>query len=334
MIPLPLLDGDTFVIDNSALEGFQTCPRSAQYTISRRLRPTGERVPLKFGGIVHKVLETRYRAGTGMYEQTPEVTSAMLAVAGAEYAKWSPPEDDFRNYDCAVSLIQKYGEAYPYESFDIVSFTPDRPAIETPFALPLGVIHVDANFLIQPMQRDPTHGHLTPVGDPLSRFLSTIKILFTGKIDLIYRQSAGYYLMDHKTSSMATNMAEFELSHQFQGYTWAVETLLNEPVQGICINRVVCRKPTRTGSAFTFERKLIPTSRGILSEWRTDILHIIADYLEMSRRGYMPKHTAWCVGKFGTCPFHRVCLLDSPEQKEILLTSGDYQPNTWSPLTD
>ena len=138
---------------------------------------------------------------------------------------------------------------------------------------------------------------------------------------------------------MATNMAEFEISPQFYGYTHAVEHLTGEQVAGVVINRMVCRKPTRTGESFTFERKLIPVQRGLVQEWRTDVLHIITDYLESLRRDYFPKHTVWCVGKFGTCQFHKVCSLGddahalSP-QRNMMLFSGEYEENIWSPLHD
>lgn len=327
---LPLLDGNTLLVDNSSMESFQTCPRLAEYTISRRLRPSGDRVPLRFGGIVHRVLEARYRCGLPLYEQTPSVTASMIAIADQEFSTWQPPDGDHRNYDTCVSLIQKYGIAYPYESFEIVPLG-DHPAIEVPFALPLGVIPFMANAWVQDITRDAA-GHLTLHGEPYHKYLDMIHVTFSGKIDMIYRDQGGHYILDHKTASIATNMAEFELSHQFSGYVWAAENLLSTPIHGICINRIVVRKPSRTGEAFTFERKLIPVQRGTITEWRNDMLYMIADFVEMVRRGYLPKHTVWCVGKYGTCPFHRVCLLDSPEQREILLRSGDFESNTWTPL--
>jgi hypothetical protein len=329
-ICLPLVDGDTFVIDNSSIEGFQTCPRASQYTISRRLRPSGDRVPLRFGGIVHRVLETRYRFGNPLFEQTEDVTNAMLAVASEEFTKWTPPEEDYRTYDTTCRLIQKYGATYPYESFTIPTIN-DRPAIEIPFALHLGNLTINAEIWVQPLTRLP-NGALVTAGDPVLRPVKTIRVLWSGKIDMIYHDTGGTYILDHKTSSIATNMAEFELSHQFSGYVWAAEQLLSTIVSGICINRMVVRKPTRTGDPFTFERKLIPVSRFHIVEWSTDMLYIISDFIEMVRRGYLPKHTAWCVGKFGTCPFHRVCTLPSDEQRELVLTSGEYEPNTWTPL--
>ncbi len=345
MIPLPLLDGDTLIIDNSSLELQTTCPRSAQYGLCMRRRTTGEKVALKFGGIAHKVLETRYLSAAPLYEQTPMVQNTMIAVAETEFngiegvkPAFHPPEDDYRTLDRMIALVEAYGKNYPHEPFDIIRLPDGRPFVEVPFALPFGEIDTNADFLVQDLQRNPD-GTLSAVGEPTVRHIPILKIVFCGKIDLAYRMSGGLYILDHKTSSIATNMAEFVLSHQFQGYTWAAETLLGEPITAVVINRMVVRKPTRTGEAFAFDRMINATQRGLVTEWKSDILHIIADFVEMVRRGYMPKHTAHCVSKFGTCQFHKVCSLgDSPdalsEQRRIVLESGEYEENTWSPLAN
>lgn len=301
--PLPLVDGDTLMMDNSTLEKLTTCPRNAEYSVIQKLRGNTERVALRFGGIAHKCLETRYRAASAMYAQTPEVESVMVSVAEREFSAWTPPEDDFRNLDRMVDLIKNYGITYPFEDFEIIKTPDGKPAIEVPFAFPLGTV-------------------------------GGIKIVWIGKMDLIYTLNNGLYLMDHKTASMATNMDEFLISHQFYGYAWAAEQLFSRLVTGIMVNRMVCRKPTKTGIPFTFERKYIPVSRFLLDEWKTDCLHIIADFIEMARRGYFPKHTMWCTGKFGTCEFHKVCTLDSNAQRDVLLQSGEYTKNTWTPLAE
>ncbi len=324
MTPLPLLDGNTLLIDNSSLESFTTCPRQAQYAIARRLRPTGDRVPLRFGGIMHKVLEARYRT-VAPYEQTPDVEAVMVAVAQKEFLDWVPPEDDYRNFDRMVDLIHRYGVQYPFEPFTLVAFPDGRPFIEVPYAVPMGRIAVNGELWVSDIAN--------PSAAPQLVKLDALNVVWTGRIDMAYRYNGGLYILDHKSSSMATNMAEFEIAHQFYGYTWATEQLLGEPVNGVVINRVVVRKPSRTGEPFTFERKLIPVQRGLVAEWHNDCLHIVSDFVEMCRRDYLPKHTAWCVGKFGTCPFHPVCTLDTPEQREVMLTSGNYERNDWSPLT-
>jgi len=302
--PISPLEGSVLLIDNSALEFMQTCPRSAQYSIVRRLRPNVDKAALHFGGIIHKVLETRYRLGNlPGYPQDSLCQMKMLETAEKEFSQWSPPEEDFRNLSCATSVILEYGKTYPEEDFQIATFADGTPCIEVPFALPLGKV-----------------GETT--------------IVWQGRIDLVYTMpfGPGLYVMDHKTASIATNMDEFVISHQFYGYAWAVEQLLGRSVLGTVINRIVVRRPTRTGTAVTLERRFNQSSHFLIDEWKNDILHICADLLENARRDYFPKHTAWCAGKFGTCPFLKVCSLDSMDQRELVLNSGEFVTNDWSPL--
>lgn len=306
-IPVPLVDGDTLVIDNSSLETFSTCPRQSQYTIIDRLRSTAERPALRFGGIVHKALAHRYFSKVPMLEQTPELTMEMIGIMAQEYSTWTPPEDDHRTFDYASRLIEKYGVEYRYEPFDVVTLPNGKPAVEIPFAFPLGAVTVNGK---------------------------RVKVLWTGRIDLGYSHAGSTYIVDHKTSSIATNMAEYELSHQFTGYEWAWTQLYGQPPAGITINRLVCRKPSKTGIPFTFDRKTIPYSPFRVEEWRRSILWSVHDFLQMAERGFFPMHTAWCVGKFGVCPFHKVCTVDDHAGRQLLLQSGEYENNPWSPLTE
>ena len=308
--PLPLHDGDTLLIDNSSLEHFTTCPRQAYYSIVRRLRASGERTALRFGGIVHKVLEARYRATTALHAQTEQVTQVMLATAEREFQNWTPPEDDYRNFSTVVELIRRYEEQYPFESFEVARDMGGNLLIEMPFAVPLGELDYEGRV---------------------------VKLVWTGRIDLVYvsTNGGGLYVMDHKTTSVMgpSYFSTFTIAHQLYGYAWAVQQLTGSKVQAVVVNAIGVRKPTRTGKAFEFERAVIPVSQNLVDEWQIDTLHIVSDFLENCRRGYAPKHTAWCVGKFGECPFRKVCTLDTVDQREVMLNSGEYQHNEWSPLT-
>jgi hypothetical protein len=323
MKPIPLYDGDTFVISNSSLSVFTECPRQAEYVISRDLRPTGERVAQKFGSIIHRVLETRYRTEIPMYEQNANVALAMIATAEKEHTGWHAGEDDHRTYDYTCALIEAYGKEFPYESFTILKLD-GRPAIEVPFIFRIGTLKIDQTLLVRD-RANPSH-------PPVERYVHNLQVLWSGVIDMIYEATGGVYVLDHKTSSIATNMVEFMLAHQFRGYERAAEHLLGVQVAGTCINRIVCRRPSRTGVPFSFDRRLFPTNRALLAEWDRDILHIVADFIEMCRRDYLPKHTAWCVGKFGTCPFFHVCSLGDDAQREVILGSGEFTTNNESPF--
>lgn len=320
---LPLVDGDTLFIDNSTLETFTTCARQAMYFAGLKRQGNGERVALKFGGIAHKVLEARYRAATSMYAQSPEVERVMVATAEKEYATWQPPMDDFRNYSCMIELIQRYGLEYPFENFDIVKTPAGVPMVEVPFALKLGTLTIDADLPVR--QSD---------GQISVRHVGTINLVWTGKIDIGAQLDNRLYIWDHKTTSVMgpSYFKEFDLSHAMIGYSWATEQILGRPVYGYVINAIGVRKPTKTGKAFEFVRQTYVLDRWKVDEWVTDTLHLVADFVENIRRGYAPKCTKWCFGKYGECQFFRVCSLP-PEQREFMLyQTTEFGDVTWSPL--
>ncbi len=331
MIPIPLLDGDTLLIDSSSTSDVMTCKRLAQYTFCLHKKPTGEKSALKAGGIAHKIMEYRYSTqGNPGYPQDSDMEAGMVAMAEKEYETWQPPEDDFRTFSNTVSMINAYGKAYPYEDFEVLKLSDGRPFIEVPFMRPFAELQVDSIFLVQSLKLTPTG--IQADGQPYQKHITFLKIVWIGRIDMAYKTAFGTYIMDHKTSTMASNTGEFTLAHQMYGYVDAAQYLLDSPITGFVVNRIVWRKPTKTGTPFTFERVVNQVSPFLLAEWKQDCLHIIADLVESIRRGYMQKETTWCYGKFGQCPFHKVCTLDSNEQRDIVLQSGEFVTNSWSPL--
>jgi hypothetical protein len=332
MIPLPLLDGDTLLLDNSSLETFTTCPRSAQYLVCEKRKSSTERSALKFGGIIHQALELRYLAASSMYAQTDEVQSVMMARLSKEFSTWQPPEEDFRTYTCATELIRLYGETYPFESFQVLKDSTGRPFVEMPFAVPIGQIDINDRIWVKPMAKN-VDGVVCQSAPLEERFVSTINLIWTGKIDLAYSLDGRNFILDHKTTSIMgpSYFTSFEDSHQLIGYSWAAEHLLGVPIHGFVVNAIGVRKPTKTGKAFEFIRKAFSVDKWQKDEWVSDTMHIVSDFIEMCRRGYLPKHRAWCVGKFGECQFRKVCTLP-PEQRQIMLSTGEYEDATWSPL--
>ena len=85
------------------------------------------------------------------------------------------------------------------------------------------------------------------------------------------------------------------------------------------------------------------TPRGVdLSVWQKK--YTAADFTLAARsglwgiinkcsQGYLPKHTKWCVGKYGPCEYKQVCGLE-PQYRELSLYSNEYRDVTWDPLTD
>jgi hypothetical protein len=296
MNPLPLVDGVLY-LDNSALELITTCPRQAQYYILHKREKSAERTALMFGGIIHKILEAKYKAITSPLETQ---TAIMLAVAADAFSTWTPDAEEFRNYDCAVRFVGEYQKLYGIEPFEV-------NAIETPFAVPIGEFVFGGK---------------------------TIKVIWQGRIDLVVKgMESKLYGIDHKSTSMMgpSYFREFDLSSQIKGYGWAIRETLGITLEGFIVNALGIRRPTKSGKPFEFQRYTVRFSNADLEEWKQDTLHVIASFLGGVEAEYLPRHTKWCVGKYGECQYYNVCVLPA-EHRATMLASGDYKPVTWNPL--
>lgn len=319
MTPLPLID-DALFIDNSSLERFTTCPRSAEYYLCRKRESSDDRIALQFGKNIHTILEARYKHNPNVDTSTSDL---MLAAARDAFSTWKFDDaEEFRNFSTACTFIEKYNTHYPLEGFEFLRLPSGQPAIEVPFAVPLGELEVDAVVSVR-----------SQTGDITERHLSTLKVIWTGRIDLILRREGRIFIMDHKTTSMMgpQYFKEFDLSSQVYGYLWAASTLLQQPVAGFIVNAMAFRKPTPKGKPYEFQRYPIPADDSLLKEWQVDTMHIVSDFVEMAKRAYFPKHTKWCVGKYGPCPYLPICSLP-PHQRDLMLMSGNYKTVEWNPL--
>lgn len=330
----PLVDGVLY-IDNSSMELFTTCPRQAYYYIIRRLELNKDKIALDFGNAFHCVLEYLYKKyGNSYRSQADNQDVINFAVSTISSLPVDPnelqdfhaarqlrtvqgllnppilitPQDDYRTVSYLVSGVEKYLRDHPAEVWSIATLPNGAPAVEVPFAMPIGTIDT------------ASWGKVT--------------IIWTGKIDLVYRSNGTLGLLDHKTTSMMGPQffTEFEFAHQMYGYNAAVEHIFNEPCTAITINGLGCRKPSRTGTQFEFNRHTIPISRPLLDEWHTDSLALVSDFLAHCERGYFPKATKWCVGKYGACQYRAVCSM-APQHRELALSTSEFRPVTWSPLT-
>ena len=318
---IPLVD-DCLFIDNSAQERIQTCARSAGFYLGHKREGNKPRTALSFGKNLHSILEERYR-NHGSYLANDGV-AAMVKVADQVFdpAVHQSDPDDYRNYGMAIAFIRKYASQYPMEDFEIVKFADGTLFVERPFAIPLGTLTINAEGLVR-----------NPDGTVTRRHISTITIVQKGRIDLAYRREGYLYGMDHKSTSIMGNQffAEFELSSQVHGYSWAIEKLVGELPRGFVINGLGIRKPTKTGNALEFVRQTIPIWPALVAEWKQDTLQLCANFIRGCITGQLPKETKWCVGKYGPCEYKPVCGLE-PQMREMSLYSNEFRDVEWDPL--
>lgn len=308
----PLKDGVLY-IDNSGMELFSTCKRQMYYNQIRRIELNKTKIALDFGSAFHHVLEHLYKTHGTSYrgqEQNQEVIKfAQLGqfMESGELRTLATPEDDYRTVPYLVQGVSKYLSDYPAEPFSIVTMPSGQPGIEVPFAFPLGKV--------------------------VSTVFGTITVVWTGRLDLVYRLDGRLGIQDHKTTSMMGPQffAEFDIAHQFYGYAAALEYILGEPVSEVMINGLGCRKPTRTGIQFEYNRHYIPINRSLLDEWHRDSLALVTDYIRSCELGYFPKQTKWCIGKYGSCQYRGLCTLP-PDHRESAINTSEFRAMTWNPL--
>lgn len=296
------LIGNTFFVDNSSIEPITTCPWLAYISIVRRLKRTGESPPLRFGGHIHAALAYRYRRIAQGHKPDDDVISRILTL---RFARTPCENEDWRNVNMAHAVLDAYGIHYLEEETNMeVYMHKGYPLVEKPFSL--------------------------YIGDVLG-----FKIVYMGRIDLVYKEGPHTYVIDHKTTSMMgiTYWQDTAMSEQQRGYCWAVREVTGLEPLGYVINALACRKPTKTGTSIEFKRQNTFTREpaGQLDEWRENMLYQVEEFLWHHKRGIYPRHHKHCITKYGACPLYSVCELPL-QSRELALQSSEFAHNDWTPL--
>lgn len=296
-----------FEIDNSSLENFTSCSRRAQYYSILKREPAGFNAALFFGSVIHKALEHRMK-------RTPTWEADQVNTITAAYAENPPPFEEWRTPDLALEVLTAYNKRWPIE---LEPFTVITDSVESSFRVLLGTAMLDCALQ-------------TPDG-PVH--VKAVNVFWTGRCDALINLYDSVFVMDHKTASVTgeSYYEDFNLSSQMLGYVWAARQR-GIPAVGLYADVLETRRPSKTGKAIAQRRQPYWYSDFHLEEWRVDTFTLIQDFLEHWARDYFPKGTKWCHGKYGECPYWKVCSQDTTAGREQLLHGENYQPVTWSPL--
>jgi hypothetical protein len=311
------------LIDNSSLERITTCQRSAYYYLCAKRETSKERPALDFGKLVHRILEHKAK---NSHLPLPDLINELRSFATLIFEKgeYTASPEDFRNFDFTMRLIDAYCTTYPVDA-QIYELPNGLPALEIPFAVPLGTFEGPNGVTLRVKHSD---------GSSTLEPFKSLPVIWTGRIDRIIQQPAGIYLLDHKTTSIMgpTFFRDFELSSQFMGYTYAAQQLLGKTITGCVIDAIGIRQPTKTGKAIELQRHIVSYTPEQIAEWTNDTMLALQTFLNNLTNGYVPKATKWCFGKYGACQYIDVCTLPA-NQRATMLSTADYKPVTWSPLT-
>jgi hypothetical protein len=310
MSPLPNIS-NCLIVDNSALEDLQSCPW--MYYVKHILRrvPVAGKAPLIFGGAIHAALKVRY--ATLLHEPCTEpVQAAMLSATYEHMQLHPPPAQDHRQYELAEAFIRMYNQVYRREPFFIVKHG-EKNIVELPFVFELGVL---------------SNGQ---------------KVLYSGRMDLVIRDTEGTWVFDHKTTFEYGLGFEdiMRVTPQMRGYAYACKTILGIQPTGYVVNAIRVRRPKKSdeyavageGSVRPddFKRVREHLSYHELDEWHDNTLNLCEELVYYHSKGTFPTHRKSCYGIYGRCHFYDCCLIKR-DQREGFLQSHVFEQNDWSPL--
>jgi len=342
-------------IDWSSIESFLGCNRLAEYKLVHSKSPSPKSA-LVFGAAMHAALEIWYRnkekigqPEQNQYDMIEVLTreallqKCYLAIEStfAEY-----PIGFINDYRTPEYCIQSFAEYLThYQSEVVVPVThAQKPLVEFSFSYPLGKIELPIHIF-----KDWGYGKLTNDQNMEEQTVASgvtslpCSIEWTGIVDMIASLSGEHWLVDHKTTSILSGdfFDGFEIAMQPVGYVAAARAAFPDlDIQGFMVNVLACRKPVSavtasgkksTAKAFEPHRRFYRYDTWKETEFRTDALALIEEFIANLTSNYFPRKTQWCIGKYGKCPFFEVCSLP-PEQRMMMLESGTYQENTWKPV--
>ncbi len=370
---LPLIDNCIF-IDNSMIELLNTCPRALEYNRLHKRILAAESPSLNFGSAIHLALEHRYKTCanlpaspfdeaeiasilTDFFEEKPapvgdfrtlnwalEVVKKYNLIYGQEDFNLLEYEQPQTCSHCngVGSTFDKENQTRP--CFFCRETGKNKLMVELPFALPLFAILLPS--LLVRIDWD---------GDPKTLRPGEVGVFYSGRIDLPnLKEDNQVFVMDHKTTSLLgpTFFDDKKMSAQQKGYAWSFQKLTGMPVRGYEVNAIRIKEPPqwitnggepkRGGRKQNLEewwreslvRERFLLAPGELDEWHSNVIELITEFFWRYTREFFPMKTNWCVAKYGRCPYFEVCTTQPPADRLLILNSGLYQENTWSPLKE
>lgn len=359
LTPIPSAPGEfLLVLDNTGMEKIKRCHMAGRNYLILGREPHAKNSALTFGGAVHEALEifhTReFIQSRGLMAPTETSDTVGNERIHSFFSDNPAPPDEFRTATSACGVLRHYRQRcnpglYPDYEWEIMA-DEKGPIIERAFELPLGTITLDAWI-----RADEVFG--SDEGNQEQRFIdgvphvwvSVVHIAWSGRIDLVTKHAGRVRITDHKTSSIDRDdfMQQFHLASQTIGYTWAAQQLWPDlDISGFCLNCLNFRKPAKShvgeltsrgpkgGEApLNFFRAYFDYSPLRVSEWYSRTMTTIEDFLHSFVRDYFPLNDHACFDKFGRCPYHDICLEDSPEVASALLNTDAFKQVTWNPTT-
>jgi hypothetical protein len=133
----------------------------------------------------------------------------------------------------------------------------------------------------------------------------TIKIIYSGKIDLVADTPVGIIIVDHKTESRKSDPST--LTNQFVGYANALK------IYNVWINKIGFQKTL--SRADRFRRYIKPYNPDWVEEWKQGVIEDVKSAaLDIQNNTFRPNFSA-CDRSFWGCEFKILCETTADNRK-------------------
>lgn len=325
-------------LDYSSASKIIECARASENYLVKSREAARPSSATEFGKLFHKCEELRLRHGFD-----PAVKQQQLAMIQEHFMGHTPSPTDHRTAERMVAVLNQYESRYAIDEWPEKVYKDEFGwgMVETAFKVKLCTIPVNGDLPF-PFENlvvwNETDGYTYATSDPARKsfFIRSIHVLYTGRIDLILRDSNLLWVVDHKTSSRGGNefVEAFRHSLQTRGYTWAAQKVLGQPVTGLIMNALVIKPPTvKLFNNTELSRHSYFYSQDNLVEWQDNMTAIVSDFIAMLVRGYFPQYARSFKSPCAGCGYFDNCALPR-EQRADDLASETYRNVTWNPTDE
>lgn len=291
--------------DNTSLDLFRTCPRKYYYAMILQRTSPIESVDLRFGVMIHRVLEfydkqrvsgvDHERAQLEAVRLALEISGDRAEVAGAtRFQPWHSM-DPQKNRLSFIRTVVWYTEQFQEDPLETVVLPDGRPAVELSFRMELPSVA----------------GHT---------------FYYCGHIDRLVRDGSGIAVLDHKTTKHALSpdwAEQWSPDGQMSGYAVGAKVFYGSEARGVFIDAM------QIGASFTrFHRYVTTRSPEQLDEFIEGVLYWIGQAKVCAESEAWPMNESGC-SKYGGCMYRRVCA-QSPAMRSSVLRN--FVPKKWDPF--
>lgn len=358
--PLPLVDGALFV--SSSFLSTLSCPRESYYYKIRAKVLASKGAGLQFGTHLHSALALHYRLQE--FKLSPsEIKSRVTTMLEGEFEKHPTPEGNFRTLNWAVTIYEQYCRKFSEDSFDLLKWKerrpckqchgqgkaevithPDNPVkaeIECIWCNGTGSqsLMVEVPFVVKLFDYDL-------IGEQIgwAKEGNKLPVYYHGIIDLPILRGSLVHVLDFK-SALALGDGYWDdkkMLPQLKGYCMALSEVLDRPIHGYYVRAIRTKeppqwlvegKPSKKGEIRKIEdwwdeslgEQRFDLGQGEISIWKENAIALVEQFLWQYSRGFFPENKNQCVRKYGKCQYFSVCETFPIEDREMLITSADYE---------